>query len=939
MGDTSGTGQTLLHLGVLERYDQDVLGCIGGRGQPSTLLIRFRVDHPFLVTVIKQRQQPFTDRFLAVGLRGEGDAIIPLDELGRPVGGDRLPPGDYAVSVSTSQWQEAPFRFRFTLAAQLPLQCALSGAGELVGGIPILRLQSAMAGRGRIRLLVRQRVALQSTQRSSGRMRVGLTAVPSYEAPIPAGLPHAWYVENAAELAVGSGDGLNWIAVSNPVIEGYVESGLGLSDFRAGNQRLIFSARSPAVYAAYTDLLPTPADVTAPACIEAPSVSFQSVVQGAYKRSCTFSLPVNGAVQIVIFLREELRWNNDIIRDVDTSIPADIRYSATTARSVSAHQRTLRGFVVAGTSIRQLRQLPGMFLSRVAQVLPPLSSTLSIRRLTVPGDRYPQARADCLVPNFMFTGGVPTEADQIFQLDPYGGLLLSFGMSWSMQARRGFSSAAVYDFLRDYASILGEEDYDRRSYSFVNRVLASRPAGLPQYSPFLSDGGYLVDGTAQGGYNAAGVGLLRYGRWSGDFPASASTQLDLSGPRWSLTNFEQQLREARLRRGQPLQLLVAYDWEQPAFCRTRLGELGFSSADLLPRETGWRYLLLLNPDGPGALTGQGSLSGSRVISLRVVRLNGTFAGRGNLANLVIRRGSGDALKGQGRLNMQLRIVANAPFTALYGTMRGAGRLPGGYLLPKPLTRLTTRGGLGRPVIFSGKVRLLQGAQAGNGYLSGGVFASGERDPWFANTSLLLPMNGIPGSVAFVDYSQNALTVSTVRGNVSLSSTQARFGVTSAYFDGSGDSLFYNDNALFGLGTGNFTLEFWHYYQGGNGYVCMLAIAPPSGNYVFYGLNTGNKNPFIWNNGNVLTTATAVTNNTWQHHAIVRNAGTVAIYLQGVQIGATSWNVNLGSTGYLSLGANGGNTQNTKGFMADIRITKAARYATNFTPRTTPFPTA
>jgi len=215
------------------------------------------------------------------------------------------------------------------------------------------------------------------------------------------------------------------------------------------------------------------------------------------------------------------------------------------------------------------------------------------------------------------------------------------------------------------------------------------------------------------------------------------------------------------------------------------------------------------------------------------------------------------------------------------------------------------------------------------------------DPYFNSVSLLAHMNGADNSTSFIDSSKNRFAA-VVYGNSKISTVQSKFEGTSGYFDGVGDMIVFPNAAheAFGFGTGDFTVEFWHYYQGGNGYVCMLQIAPPSGNYLFYGLNTGTKNPFIWNNTNVLTTTFTVTNNVWQHHAIVRSNGVVYVLIDGTIIGAAPWAVSLGSTATAVIGANGGNTQNTTGYIDEVRITKGiARYVPNFTVPTVSFPDA
>jgi hypothetical protein len=207
-----------------------------------------------------------------------------------------------------------------------------------------------------------------------------------------------------------------------------------------------------------------------------------------------------------------------------------------------------------------------------------------------------------------------------------------------------------------------------------------------------------------------------------------------------------------------------------------------------------------------------------------------------------------------------------------------------------------------------------------------------------NVSLLLHGNGTNGSTTIVDSSPTPKTA-TVLGDAQISTAQSKFGGASIRLDGSGDALRYASNAAFGWGTGDFTVEFWLYYQGGNGYVFFWIQAPPQAiPYLGYGLNNGTKTPWLWNAGNVLIGNTNVTNDAWQHHAVVRNSGTLTIYLNGVSIGSTTFASNLAASKSFAIGDNGSGIQHTNGYIDEFRITKGvARYTANFTPPTAPFP--
>lgn len=716
MRETSGSGRVLRDLGLIEHFDDQIDGVIGGAGQPSTLLVVFRTSSAFDVTALRQPLRPFTDRFIAVGLRHQDGDIIPLDDQGRPVrqgsgappdeAGDRLPPGGYIVSISTSQWQQAPFRLRLAIAATGSLQVALAGSGQLAAGFRITRLASALNGRGGLGLEPSRLRELHLQAAGRARLWAGLVSVPTYQEDPAPGLPHAWLMDSGTAVQVGSGDGLAWQTLATPAITEYVSTALSLDDFRGGLQRLVFSSNAANVYATYQDLGPLPSDVTGAMAPDYPTRFFQSLVQGAHVRRCSFSLPINGATQLVVLLREELRWNNDIIRDVDISNPDLPRYAAVNARPVSAHRRLLQVLVVTSSRVRVLRQPPAALRVALDEVLPPLNTMLQSVRLQVPGQRYGRAAVDCLLPSFALTGEAPSEGDRIFGADPaeaYGNLLISYGLTWSMQARQGFTSAAIYDLLRDYAAIRGQADYNRRSYSFVLRNLANRPPGLPQYSPWFADGGYAQAGAPGSVYAASREGRLRYGQWRGEFPADASNQLNLAGEKWSPVNIEQVLPAARANSGSTPQLLLAYDWERPGYCRTSLGELGFSSGDLSTAETAWRALLSLNHGDTGLLKARGGLGRSTLRSQRTQRVATTLQATGTIGASRPAKSLFRVLSGRGALGVQLVTAPNGNYIPLYSNLRGAGALTGQSLLRKPLVYMTARVQLGRPTLLAGKI--------------------------------------------------------------------------------------------------------------------------------------------------------------------------------------------------------------------------------------------
>lgn len=211
------------------------------------------------------------------------------------------------------------------------------------------------------------------------------------------------------------------------------------------------------------------------------------------------------------------------------------------------------------------------------------------------------------------------------------------------------------------------------------------------------------------------------------------------------------------------------------------------------------------------------------------------------------------------------------------------------------------------------------------------------DPYFDKVALLMHMDGSNNGTTFTDNSPNRFTV-TASGTAKISTAESKFGGASTYFDGSGARLYVPPSPAFGFGIGDFTVEFWLNYKGGNGYVFFIQTYVPGTNYLGYGLQIGTKLPWIWSDGDVLVGNTAITNDVWQHHAVVRKNGVLTIYLDGVSIGQTTWGVDLEVSKPFYVGANPSGTQATLGYIDELRVCKGvATYTADFTPPDAPFP--
>ena len=216
--------------------------------------------------------------------------------------------------------------------------------------------------------------------------------------------------------------------------------------------------------------------------------------------------------------------------------------------------------------------------------------------------------------------------------------------------------------------------------------------------------------------------------------------------------------------------------------------------------------------------------------------------------------------------------------------------------------------------------------------AGGV----ERDPFFANVSLLLHGNGTNGSTTITDSSLTPKTVTAV-GNAQISTSQSKFGGASIAFDGTGDGLTVQQTAL---GTADFTIETWIYYNngstGGTIFDCRLSDADGGNGFAFYRQANGALAVFF---GAPTGQSGSLPNGTWHHVALVKSFGGVfSGYINGSQVFSFANTTNLVRATH-KIGINHDNVNSgVNGYIDDFRITLGiARYTGNFTPPTAPFP--
>ena len=214
----------------------------------------------------------------------------------------------------------------------------------------------------------------------------------------------------------------------------------------------------------------------------------------------------------------------------------------------------------------------------------------------------------------------------------------------------------------------------------------------------------------------------------------------------------------------------------------------------------------------------------------------------------------------------------------------------------------------------------------------------ETDPYINNVSLFLPFNS-----NFNDNSSNNFSV-TAYGNAQISSTQSKFGGSSAYFDGNGDYLLLEDNDAFVFNDDfedypsiPFTIEAWVYPLSLTSQSIFVSKDTYGSNYS-WGISLFNDKIGVYThdiNGDwQFEAAAAVLTNTWQHVALSMDGTTQRLFLNGQLIGTKNAPITNKSS-KITIGCAGWNNPNSfyNGYIDDLRITKGiARYTSNFVPR-------
>jgi len=283
-------------------------------------------------------------------------------------------------------------------------------------------------------------------------------------------------------------------------------------------------------------------------------------------------------------------------------------------------------------------------------------------------------------------------------------------------------------------------------------------------------------------------------------------------------------------------------------------------------------------------------------------------------------------------------AGTAGFSALASSISGNGGAGIASAISGTVTAYAGGGGGGN---YTGTGTVGTGGVGGGG--SGSLGTNGGNGT--ANTggggggTSVSATGGTGGSgIVIVSYPDTYAAAASTTGSptVSTSGSGSIAGTTATHF-------YYAGQSAFVLGTGDFTIECWAYFNNFTTYPTVVDFrdSSNSGNGIsVYVYNTGVLT-LLSNSADRISGATLSTGQ-WYHIAVTRSGTSTKMFLNGAQTGSTytdSTNYTCGGASPVFM-ANGAKSSGAiNGSVSNVRIVKGtALYTTTFTPSTTPLTT-
>ena len=206
-------------------------------------------------------------------------------------------------------------------------------------------------------------------------------------------------------------------------------------------------------------------------------------------------------------------------------------------------------------------------------------------------------------------------------------------------------------------------------------------------------------------------------------------------------------------------------------------------------------------------------------------------------------------------------------------------------------------------------------------------------PSYSDVVFHASFNGTNGATTFTDHSKFNHQIVNYYASLDTAVTPIAGG-SSCAFDGVKTQVCAHSNE-FAFGTGDFTIELWvrlNALGADKGFIDMRQLSRADGAYPYIGLHTDTTSLAYYANSAYKIIGGTLTTGTWYHVAYCRAGSIGILYLDGTSVGSWTDTTDYSEVNTVSIGANcfGGYQYLFNGNIADVRITKYARYSGNFT---------
>jgi hypothetical protein len=205
----------------------------------------------------------------------------------------------------------------------------------------------------------------------------------------------------------------------------------------------------------------------------------------------------------------------------------------------------------------------------------------------------------------------------------------------------------------------------------------------------------------------------------------------------------------------------------------------------------------------------------------------------------------------------------------------------------------------------------------------------------ANTQLLTLESN-----SYKDNSNNNFTITKV-GNSPIKSfgpfTETDLTTGSGNFDGTGDYVLVSNTTNLGIGTSDFTIEFWYYLNvAPAGSFNLMDQRSGSTSVAPYIIITSTQHAYGFGATNAIVASSAPVVASWTHLAVSRTSGVTKMFLNGRQIGSNYTDTNNYVNSRIYIGSRYDTTQVFNGYISNFRFVDGSSvYSANTTISSTP----